>query len=133
MLKSGKIFWFKTNVVNSLSKPRGVIEIDQCLSVKGAEDAINREFAFELSTKVRSPVPGQPRNEICPDGGALAPAVASLPLSLARSLPPSPLCFLLMCVCVPTCVDDVCRTIPCISSQQARKRRRIGSMQSVRA
>ena len=62
MLKSGKIFWFKTNVVNSLSKPRGVIEIDQCLSVKGAEDAINREFAFELSTKVRGPVPGQPPN-----------------------------------------------------------------------
>merc|ERR1712023_350276 len=51
VLKSGKIFWFKTTVVNSLSKPRGVIEIDQCLSVKGAEDAINREFAFELSTK----------------------------------------------------------------------------------
>ena len=30
--------------------PRGVIDISRCLSVKGAEDVINRAHAFELST-----------------------------------------------------------------------------------
>jgi hypothetical protein len=30
--------------------PRGVIKIDRCLSIKGAEDAINRPNAFEIST-----------------------------------------------------------------------------------
>lgn len=51
VLKDGKIFWFKSNVVNRSSKSRGIIDIDQCLSVKGAEDVINKQFAFELSTK----------------------------------------------------------------------------------
>lgn len=32
------------------SQPRGVIEVDRCLSIKGAEDAINRPHAFEIST-----------------------------------------------------------------------------------
>lgn len=32
------------------STPRGVIDVHRCLSIKGAEDAINRPHAFELST-----------------------------------------------------------------------------------
>ena len=30
--------------------PRGIIEVSQCLSIKGAEDTINRPHAFEIST-----------------------------------------------------------------------------------
>ena len=30
--------------------PRGVIEVRKCLSIKGAEDAINKPHAFEVST-----------------------------------------------------------------------------------
>jgi hypothetical protein len=32
------------------SIPRGVIEVNRCLSIKGAEDAINKPHAFEIST-----------------------------------------------------------------------------------
>lgn len=32
------------------SVPRGIIEVSQCLSIKGAEDTINRPHAFEIST-----------------------------------------------------------------------------------
>lgn len=32
------------------TQPRGVIEVSKCLSIKGAEDAINRPHAFEVST-----------------------------------------------------------------------------------
>ena len=51
VLKDGKIFWFKEGTVTRSSKARGCISIDQCLSVKGAEDVINKPHAFELSTK----------------------------------------------------------------------------------
>ena len=30
--------------------PRGVIEVKRCLSIKGAEDAINKPHAFEVAT-----------------------------------------------------------------------------------
>eukprot|EP00898_Chlorokybus_atmophyticus_P004334 jgi/Chlat1/4901/Chrsp31S04910 len=50
VLKEGRIFWFKENTVTSMSKPRGVIQVDRCVSVKGAEDAINMPNAFEIST-----------------------------------------------------------------------------------
>ena len=50
VLKQGKIFWFKSDGVTASSQPRGVIEVKGCLSVKGAEDALNKPFAFELST-----------------------------------------------------------------------------------
>ena len=50
VLKQGKIFWFKSDDVTSASQSRGVIEVKGCLSVKGAEDALNRPYAFELST-----------------------------------------------------------------------------------
>eukprot|EP01026_Neomeris_dumetosa_P049479 TRINITY_DN4316_c0_g1_i1.p2 TRINITY_DN4316_c0_g1~~TRINITY_DN4316_c0_g1_i1.p2 ORF type:complete len:137 (-),score=20.36 TRINITY_DN4316_c0_g1_i1:245-655(-) len=50
VLKQGKIFWFKTNVLQADSIPRGVIEVSKCLSIKGAEEIINREFAFEVVT-----------------------------------------------------------------------------------
>jgi len=32
------------------TEARGVIEVNKCLSIKGAEDAINKPFAFEIST-----------------------------------------------------------------------------------
>jgi hypothetical protein len=32
------------------SVPRGVIPVKECLTIKGAEDAINKAHAFELST-----------------------------------------------------------------------------------
>ncbi|KAG0465225.1 hypothetical protein HPP92_019389 [Vanilla planifolia] len=50
VLKQGKLFWFKDSVVTRSSVPRGVIPVASCLTVKGAEDVINRQFAFELST-----------------------------------------------------------------------------------
>merc|ERR1711934_731939 len=50
ILKQGKIFWFKTDSVGPTSIPRGVIDIHRCLSIKGAEDVINKAHAFELST-----------------------------------------------------------------------------------
>ncbi|KAH0458280.1 hypothetical protein IEQ34_013595 [Dendrobium chrysotoxum] len=50
VLKQGKLFWFKDPAVNRSSVPRGVILVATCLTVKGAEDVINRQFAFELST-----------------------------------------------------------------------------------
>merc|ERR1712060_348588 len=50
VLKDGKLFWFKSEEVTRNSKPRGCISVDKCLSVKGAEDALNKPYAFELST-----------------------------------------------------------------------------------
>jgi hypothetical protein len=50
VLKQGKIFWFKSDVVTPDSVPRGVIDVNKCLSIKGAEDTINKAFAFEIST-----------------------------------------------------------------------------------
>lgn len=32
------------------SVPRGVIEVKKCLSIKGAEDTINKPHAFEIAT-----------------------------------------------------------------------------------
>lgn len=51
ILKQGKLFWFKESIVNRTSKPRGIIPVSTCLTVKGAEDVLNRQFAFELSTR----------------------------------------------------------------------------------
>lgn len=50
VLKQGKLFWFKSDVVTPDSVPRGVIEVHRCLSIKGAEDTINKPHSFELST-----------------------------------------------------------------------------------
>ncbi|PKA63111.1 Pleckstrin likey domain-containing protein 1 [Apostasia shenzhenica] len=50
VLKLGKLLWFKDPVVTRASIPRGVIPVASCLTVKGAEDVLNRQFAFELST-----------------------------------------------------------------------------------
>uniref|UniRef100_A0A0E0DS78 PH domain-containing protein n=1 Tax=Oryza meridionalis TaxID=40149 RepID=A0A0E0DS78_9ORYZ len=50
VLKQGRLFWFKDAAVTRGSVPRGVIPVATCLTVKGAEDVINRQFAFELST-----------------------------------------------------------------------------------
>lgn len=54
VLKQGKIFWFKTEAVGPESQPRGVIDVNKCLSIKGAEDTINKPFAFEISTHTES-------------------------------------------------------------------------------
>ncbi|KAJ0524623.1 putative pleckstrin domain, PH-like domain superfamily [Helianthus annuus] len=51
VLKQGKLFWFKESIITRGSKPRGVVPVATCLTVKGAEDVINKEFAFELSTR----------------------------------------------------------------------------------
>ena len=51
VLKQGKLFWFKDSTVTCVSKPRGVIPVATCLTVKGAEDILNRQYAFELSTR----------------------------------------------------------------------------------
>eukprot|EP00803_Ostreobium_quekettii_P000874 evm.model.scf_2320.1 EVM.evm.TU.scf_2320.1 scf_2320:828-2762(+) len=50
VLKQGKIFWFKSEILNSESIPRGVIPVNTCLSIKGAEDTLNKPHAFEITT-----------------------------------------------------------------------------------
>lgn len=50
VLKNGKLFWFKTDIVTQTTAPRGIIEVNRCLSIKGAEDTINKPHAFEIST-----------------------------------------------------------------------------------
>lgn len=54
ILKQGRIFWFKTEHVSPDSVPRGIIEVEKCLSIKGAEDIINKPHAFEISTNAES-------------------------------------------------------------------------------
>lgn len=49
-MKDGQIFWFSSDVVTPESVPRGIIDVNKCLSIKGAEDALNKPFAFELAT-----------------------------------------------------------------------------------
>ena len=49
-MKEGKIFWFSSDTVTPESIPRGVIDVNKCLSIKGAEDTLNKPFAFELAT-----------------------------------------------------------------------------------
>ncbi|MEW5299144.1 MAG: hypothetical protein WDW38_005036 [Sanguina aurantia] len=50
VMKQGKIFWFKSDVVTPDTSPRGVIDVNKCLSIKGAEDSINKPNSFEIST-----------------------------------------------------------------------------------
>ncbi|KAF8018839.1 hypothetical protein BT93_H3663 [Corymbia citriodora subsp. variegata] len=50
VLKQGKLLWFKESHVTRLSEPRGVVSVGRCLTVKGAEDVLNKPFAFEVST-----------------------------------------------------------------------------------
>ncbi|KAG8488546.1 hypothetical protein CXB51_016278 [Gossypium anomalum] len=52
VLKRGKLLWFKDpGSVTRTSAPRGVVSVDLCLTVKGAEDIVKKAFAFELSTR----------------------------------------------------------------------------------
>jgi hypothetical protein len=51
ILKQGKLFWFKDSTVTRVCKPRGVIPVASCLTVKGAEDVLHKQYAFELSTR----------------------------------------------------------------------------------
>ncbi|GMP53103.1 hypothetical protein CsSME_00018675 [Camellia sinensis var. sinensis] len=50
VLQQGTLLWFKDFSVTRASLPRGVIFVATCLPVKGAEDVLNKPFAFELST-----------------------------------------------------------------------------------
>lgn len=52
VLKQGKLFWFKDAAAASSrsSVPRGVVPVGRCLTVKGAEDVLNKPYAFELAT-----------------------------------------------------------------------------------
>jgi len=50
VLKQGKLLWFKDSDVTRSAVPRGVIPVGRCLTVKGAEDVINKPYAFEIST-----------------------------------------------------------------------------------
>lgn len=52
VLKSGKILWFKTDAdaARPDAQPRGCVDVRRCLSIKGAEDALNKPCAFEVST-----------------------------------------------------------------------------------
>eukprot|EP00252_Welwitschia_mirabilis_P011676 TRINITY_DN2601_c0_g1_i1.p3 TRINITY_DN2601_c0_g1~~TRINITY_DN2601_c0_g1_i1.p3 ORF type:complete len:145 (+),score=18.84 TRINITY_DN2601_c0_g1_i1:83-517(+) len=54
VLKKGKLFWFKDSFVTKDSRPRGIIPVGSCLTVKGAEDVLNKPFAFELSTNAET-------------------------------------------------------------------------------
>ncbi|KAJ0987874.1 hypothetical protein J5N97_006230 [Dioscorea zingiberensis] len=54
VLKQGKLFWFKDSHVMRSSVPRGVIPVGTFLTVKGAEDVLNRQFAFELSSRMET-------------------------------------------------------------------------------
>ncbi|MQL77812.1 hypothetical protein Taro_010208 [Colocasia esculenta] len=38
------------STITRASRPRGIIPVGTCLTVKGAEDVLGRDFAFELST-----------------------------------------------------------------------------------
>ncbi|MBA0596340.1 hypothetical protein Gorai_013164 [Gossypium raimondii] len=38
VLKQGRLFWFKESSITRASRPRGVIPVATCLTVKGAED-----------------------------------------------------------------------------------------------
>ncbi|KAG7554233.1 Pleckstrin homology domain [Arabidopsis suecica] len=51
VLKQGKLFWFKDSDITRVSRPRGVVPVASCLTAKGAEDVLNKQNAFELSTR----------------------------------------------------------------------------------
>ncbi|XP_004306250.1 PREDICTED: pleckstrin homology domain-containing protein 1-like [Fragaria vesca subsp. vesca] len=51
VLKQGKLFWFKDWSVTPASRSRGVIPVATCLTVKGTEDMLNKQYSFKLSTR----------------------------------------------------------------------------------
>ncbi|CAN8298276.1 unnamed protein product [Cochlearia groenlandica] len=51
VLKQGKLFWFKDSDVTRVSRPRGIVPVASCLTVKGAEDILNKQNAFEVSMR----------------------------------------------------------------------------------
>lgn len=50
MLKDGHLFWFLGDFVSQGVVPRGVIKIGRCVSIKGAEEVLNKPYSFEIST-----------------------------------------------------------------------------------
>lgn len=56
VLKQGKLLWFKDSAVSRHSPPRGVVSLETCQTVKGAEDVLHRPCAFELSCSAQAPM-----------------------------------------------------------------------------
>ncbi|CAH9074063.1 unnamed protein product [Cuscuta epithymum] len=58
VLKQGKLLWFEDNLSASRHDgiPRGVVPVAKCLTVKGAEDVLQKPLAFELSIGNEEPM-----------------------------------------------------------------------------
>ncbi|TXG50149.1 hypothetical protein EZV62_026024 [Acer yangbiense] len=54
VLKQGKLLWFKESTVMRATRTRGVIPVASCLTVKGAEDVLNKQYAFEMSLRTET-------------------------------------------------------------------------------
>ncbi|KAK4835362.1 hypothetical protein QYF36_008847 [Acer negundo] len=54
VLKQGKLLWFKESTVMRATRTRGVIPVASCLTAKGAEDVLNKQYAFELSLRTET-------------------------------------------------------------------------------
>lgn len=50
VLKQGMLFWFKDHHVCRDSRPRGVIPVTSCRTVRGAADVLHKQHAFQLTT-----------------------------------------------------------------------------------
>ncbi|KAL5543276.1 hypothetical protein UlMin_010986 [Ulmus minor] len=53
-IKQEKLFWFKDSTITRASVPCGVVPVVTCLNVKGAEDVLNKQNAFKLSTQTET-------------------------------------------------------------------------------
>ncbi|KAK1584379.1 hypothetical protein Q3G72_032446 [Acer saccharum] len=54
LTRTCKLLWFKESTVMRASRTRGVIPVASCLTVKGAEDVLNKQYAFELSLRTET-------------------------------------------------------------------------------
>ncbi|CAN4095797.1 unnamed protein product [Withania somnifera] len=50
-IETRQIFWFKQVNITRGSTPRGIVPVSNCLTVKGADDVLNKQFAFEISSR----------------------------------------------------------------------------------
>jgi hypothetical protein len=50
VLKSGRLFWFSSPAITPFTRPRGVIDLSRCESIRSAEDRINKPYSLELSS-----------------------------------------------------------------------------------
>ncbi|VFQ76598.1 unnamed protein product [Cuscuta campestris] len=58
VLKQGKLLWFEDDLSASRrdAVPRGVVPVAKCLTIKGAEDVLQKPLAFELSIGNDDPI-----------------------------------------------------------------------------